>query len=775
MSISALTKLSKKCWEEYEFVSSTELKNALKTIHMPEAMPILFFGDYEKYFSSKIKIITVAINPSRNEFPKADPFNRFPAMKAISTANKNDYFYERYLDSLKNYYYHAPYKDWFNQYNHVLSGVNSGYSAGRDTVENTALHTDLYSPFPTDPVWNGLSKEQQHLLIEKGIQLWRELVEILQPDIILMSTAHNMTEKLGFDFVSEWEVIHSIPEKADGELRAQPYLLKRRNLKLSNEKEVQLFFGPAGVTPFQLLSNKKKREVGEVIMSSYRGNSQSTFVQFMHPGGEHKPQNGEDIFAWNKNDHKRKFLKNPGKYITGLDNSEVKNAELMFWGEWEAQSKVLQKLDGVNGPNYLHEPFYEKPTNYTGKQNTDPFIFGDNFYYTCCRQYRRSSNGKLSPTLLTRLQFGSLILFGSCVQNEFVLDTVFVVDRNPIQHNADTIDEVVEGLPETYVDVTIAPLYPENFSESDKTKPVDTSKSCLVNFETQEAGDENEELEEGDQLTFHLYKGVTYENRHSANGMFSFFPCQPYADQNVGFRRPVIKIDDFLTGNLMMGYKASNVDQETVKRLWESVVEQVIKQELVLGVQTDFPKLAGEMAENSKAPEEIPMTNSSSNAFISSYETINEREDILDSYESYLFYKGPKEYWFAPASFKNTIPVLTNRWKSRYAFSYFFYKMDDRLGLKLELGPYNPTIKSRRDLLNFLHEKDRERDKRFTITRGALANEDGKYSRLVKEEIEVNDWDDMNEISHKMNVLLDRIDFSRLNQYLTKLYKEFVQ
>lgn len=772
MSVAALTNLSHKCWKDYDELSSTLLKDAFKTANMPEAMPVLFFGDYEKYFSSKIKVITVAINPSRHEFPANDPFKRFSSMKGIE--RNHEQFYQRYLQSLQDYFYTAPYIDWFKQYNHVLSAMDSGFAHGKDT----ALHTDLYSPFPTDPVWSGLRREQQQLLIEKGIQLWRELVEILQPDIILMSTAENMTNKLGYSFVSDWEIIHSIPEKANGELRAKPYLIKRRTLKLTNEKEVQLFFGKAGVTPFQYISNEKKREAGEVILNSYLRNSQSTFVQFMHPGGEHKPRNGEEIFPWNENDHKRKFIKNSGEYITGKDDCEIKRAELTFWGEWEAQSKVLKKMDGSEGPNYLHEPFYEKPSHYKGKQNTDPFVFGENFYYTCCRQYRRASNGRLCPTKLTKLEFGSLILFGSKVKNQFVLDTVFVVDRDPIQHNADTIEEVVEELPQTYVDATMAALYPDKFSESNVSGSVDTSKSCLVDFEEQEEDALFHEVDE-DKLTFYLYKGVTFENRHQANGMFSFFPCRPYSD-DVGFKRPAINLDKFVNPNLMMGYKASQVNPDKVKELWESIVDQVVGQKLVLGIQTDFPKLEGDET----APEIVENAIQSSNGFVNAYGMFNEREGIVSSFESYPFYKGPKEYWFVPASFKNNIPLLNpvyinkvKPWKSCYAFSYLFYKSnnEDKLGLKLELGPYDPVIKSRNDLLNFLHREDKGKEKRFSITPGALVDENRQTSRLAKEEIEVSSWDDVNEISHKMNVLLDNIDYERLNIYLTQLYKEFVQ
>jgi hypothetical protein len=779
-SYAKLINLSEKCWNWYnDLLSNSVVRDAFETADMPQAMPILFFGDYEKYFSSPIRIITVGINPSKSEFPTDDSFQRFPDMREMNYSN-NHAFYEKYLKSLKDYFNIDPYMKWFKQYNHVLSGMNGNFL---ETYENRALHTDLFSPFPTDPVWGGLTKEQKQLLRDKGVQLWNELVEILQPDIILMSTAKNMTDHLGLEFLTEWEVIHSVLYRADGEAMAQPYLIKSRKLKLSSQKEAQLFWGPAGVTPFQYLSNPKKREAGEMILASYQENPQKTFVQFMHPGVEQRPNRNEEIFPWNTEDHKRKFMKNPGKYVTGLNEREPERAELTFWGEWEAQAKVLKRLDGSHAlPNYLYQPFYEKPTNYTGKQNTDPFIFGENFYYTCCRQYTRTRNGKLAPTKLTKLQFGSVILFGSCLGSEFVLDTVFVVGSKPITHNKDTIEDVAEGVSETYRDVTLAPLYPEHFSEADEIGSVDTSKSCLVSSENEEAV--GEELDESDNITFYLYKGMTYENRNQANGMFSFFPCLPYTGEHIGFKRPVINLDGVVSPNLTQGFKTTDIDQVRVKELWESVVYQVIEQGLVLGVQTNLPEKIGdsEMEEEPSKPKTNQHTATfNSAAFRRAYNSLN-REDITTCYEGHECYKGNREYWFAPINFKNNIPVIpaghrtrTLPWKSCYAFSYFFLinRNMNTLVLKLELGPFTPDNSTRQELLNFLHEQDQIRENRFSITPQSLVNPEAQYSKLTKAEINIENWDDDNEILEKMHKLLDMIDFNYLSNYLIQLYKEF--
>jgi hypothetical protein len=56
------------------------------------------------------------------------------------------------------------------------------------------------------------------------------------------------------------------------------------------------------------------------------------FVQFIHPAGEHEPDNGEHK-EWKKGNHKRKFLKQGGTYI---DKGRTAKGEMAFWGEWES-------------------------------------------------------------------------------------------------------------------------------------------------------------------------------------------------------------------------------------------------------------------------------------------------------------------------------------------------------------------------------------------------------------------------------------------------------
>jgi hypothetical protein len=271
------------------------------------------------------------------------------------------------------------------------------------------------------------------------------------------------------------------------------------------------------------------------------------FVQFLHPGGEHEPDRGL-IKNWNKNDHRRKFLKGRGLYLA---DAKPQKSKIVFWGEWEPESRAQRKIPApiLQGPHYIYEPYYVAPKSYEGLQNTDPFVFGDDFYYTGCQQ--RTKKG---PTQLRYLSKGSVILFGSCISGEFALDTVFVVD-GWLEHTQSDYRRVLADASKEYKDVTIYPWY-----QSAPVAPLET---------------------------WRLYHGV----RHSKplQGMYSFFPCQPYEPESRGFSRPRIHLPE-ITDNLNQGKrlnKQRNLDK--IALLWDNVAKQVKDQGLALGVYAEMP------------------------------------------------------------------------------------------------------------------------------------------------------------------------------------------
>ncbi|MGD1156415.1 MAG: hypothetical protein ABSA41_11350 [Terriglobia bacterium] len=279
------------------------------------------------------------------------------------------------------------------------------------------------------------------------------------------------------------------------------------------------------------------------------------FVQFPHPGGEHRPDNGL-IKAWNKNCHKRKFMKQTGKYLTDAKDKKAKKGDIVFWGEWEPESKAerIDKPIKKHGPQYVYKPYYVVPESYEGLQNTDPFVFGDQFHYFGCKQ----------PTFkqLSHLLPGSVILFGSRIDHAFVLDTVFVVgNRTSINHSS--VKDLERHVCQKYMEVTVFPWY----------KNVAKGKAC--------AGANSQKCR--------LYFGASYDK--PIHGMYSFFPCQPYAEKPKGLARPRIILPGVITGNLGRGVKYTEQPSlNAMKLLWGKVVEQVKSKGLALGVYAEMPK-----------------------------------------------------------------------------------------------------------------------------------------------------------------------------------------
>ena len=292
-------------------------------------------------------------------------------------------------------------------------------------------------------------------------------------------------------------------------------------------------------------------------------NNKCCFVQFIHPGGEHTPDNEKYKF-WNTGNHKRKFIKNKGKYIKKLKDIP-KEEDIVFWGEWEPESKIVKAIANPlrNGPEYIYEPFYTKfEEKNPPLQNTDPFVFGNQFHYTICQQ-----NRKKRATQLRYLEKGSVILFGSCQKrSQFILDTVFVVGKY-INHEKATYRTVLKNkITKTYEEVTIAPSYQKTVIKSKcGFKPVQNQQS------------------------FRLYFGATYNN--SFDGMFCFFPCLPFDEAEKGFPRPIIKLDGVITDNLPQGKKLNPQNNtENIRKLWTRIVKQVLDQRLYLGIFTELPK-----------------------------------------------------------------------------------------------------------------------------------------------------------------------------------------
>ncbi len=221
--------------------------------------------------------------------------------------------------------------------------------------------------------------------------------------------------------------------------------------------------------------------------------SRQFVVQFPHPGGEHNLGSVRRQ-SWNTASHRRKFLQSYGRCVA--DDGSLSEGDLVFWGEWEAPSYVIERWEQKDPlPRFLHRPVWERPTAKGTRQNTDPWVFGDSFKFSNCKQLTPKRN----RSALQSLTPGSIILFGSTIGDEFVIDTVFVVKD-------------------------CCRFSPRDTPESDEAFRICTVESLLTSGSAD------------DPLT--LYRGATYET--PINGMYSFVPCRRANAEHVRFQRPAI-------------------------------------------------------------------------------------------------------------------------------------------------------------------------------------------------------------------------------------------
>ncbi|RLD41169.1 MAG: hypothetical protein DRI86_13895 [Bacteroidetes bacterium] len=220
-------------------------------------LPINWFGNKEKYFKSKVKIVTVGLNPSDKEFRNNETEN-------YSTFRFHGYQSEKDLEKvLNNYFEQKPYKTWFNSFEPILQGMDASYYQ-KTEKPNIAIHTDICSPWATNPTWSKLTTDEQRKMFKEGHPKWIKLIDELNPDVILISVA----KKYLINEFKEIGEIGRITKTKKGIIRKQPYLLKHYSYSNGN-KNVIVIFGQAAQKPFGLISNEQKMDLGSTITNVF--------------------------------------------------------------------------------------------------------------------------------------------------------------------------------------------------------------------------------------------------------------------------------------------------------------------------------------------------------------------------------------------------------------------------------------------------------------------------------------------------------------------------
>ena len=131
-------------------------------------------------------------------------------------------------------------------------------------MPNRVLHTNICSPWATDPTWSKLPNQEKKNLMENehGFEQWKQLIRQLKPDIILFSIPEEYIKKL--DLENERSVFVTISNDKKGVPRKKSVVIEKgvygRSLAI---------FGRTWNVPFGALGEDQKKDLGQKIEQDY--------------------------------------------------------------------------------------------------------------------------------------------------------------------------------------------------------------------------------------------------------------------------------------------------------------------------------------------------------------------------------------------------------------------------------------------------------------------------------------------------------------------------
>ena len=234
--------------------------------------PILWFGNLNAYRNSGLKILTVGINPSKDEFPN-DSFERFSAWKNLSSSGQ-------YFEGLNKYFdQDAPY-NWFDRLATKIS-LQDVWNCSYKNIKgrNTALHIDFYTPLATNPTWTGKRNDGTPLPrnVKESLQkpnYFQNLLGFLKPDIVFIGSGQCT---IRHEAKLQSEIQQRINELTTREGKLHP---NRKQLRCwwSGGNGKQKTFVVTGIYrnhPFGAYSPEKLRPIMEAMKAYYDSNPEA--------------------------------------------------------------------------------------------------------------------------------------------------------------------------------------------------------------------------------------------------------------------------------------------------------------------------------------------------------------------------------------------------------------------------------------------------------------------------------------------------------------------
>jgi hypothetical protein len=272
----ALDKLLQDSIDHYDNVKNLEIVKQSAAVDTGLMLPIPYFGNIDAYQDSKIRILTVGLNPSNREFQKGTKEVSWSPRFHLNTSSlKTAYLREQ----LNNYFEFNPYGDWFNNFEVVLNGADASYY--KRSNKNIALHLDLCSPIATQPTWSKLGKQNK---VEKksteklakeiifkseltncGTNLFNQALQVFMPEIVIFGVGQDHL-KFQFEFLNIAEQI-----SCDPNLSNNPKKSFRAELKKGSGRKILFINGSSNIKPFGNFTKLQRTECGKLIADLYKG------------------------------------------------------------------------------------------------------------------------------------------------------------------------------------------------------------------------------------------------------------------------------------------------------------------------------------------------------------------------------------------------------------------------------------------------------------------------------------------------------------------------
>ena len=215
MSIMITEELKNLMQKYFDDFSDKRNNSELQRFIVDNSFPIVWFGDLEQYKNSKIKIITVGLNPSWHEFLKDKSGTReirFPKMSNFKEdlAMEN---IEQISQSLCSYFDNNPYKPYFSSFENALINLLGASYGGKIVglpADNIAIHADIFSAIATKDLWSDLGHAQSEF---KRIDLFKNSLDYLSPKVIMVS--------IGKAYCDAWKALGVNPYTDDDLLKGK--------------------------------------------------------------------------------------------------------------------------------------------------------------------------------------------------------------------------------------------------------------------------------------------------------------------------------------------------------------------------------------------------------------------------------------------------------------------------------------------------------------------------------------------------------------------------